>query len=69
MMSAFVKQFYDEAAFVPPSILLQKDLDERAIIEQWLRGRRGGQKVVLQVPTEARSTICCRWRPRTPRPP
>ena len=52
MVSAFVKQFYDEAAFVPPSILLQKDLDERDIIEQWLRGRRGGEKVLLSVPTE-----------------
>ena len=52
MMAAFVKQYYDEAAFVPPSILLQKDLDERAIIEQWLRGRRGGEKVLLSVPTE-----------------
>jgi excinuclease ABC subunit C len=27
-----------------------KDLDERTIIEQWLRGKRGGQKVVLHVP-------------------
>lgn len=52
LISAFVKQFYDEAAFVPPSILLQKDLDERDIIEQWLRGRRGGDKVLLSVPTE-----------------
>ena len=52
LVAAFVKQFYDEAAFVPPSILLPKDLDERDIIEQWLRGRRGGQKVLLSVPTE-----------------
>ncbi len=52
LVSAFVKQFYDEAAFIPPSILLPKDLDERAIIEQWLRSRRGGEKVVLSVPTE-----------------
>ncbi len=52
LVSAFVKQFYDEAAFVPPSILLPKDLDERTIIEQWLRGKRGGEKVMLQVPTE-----------------
>ncbi len=52
LLAAFVKQFYDEAAFVPPSIVLQKDLDERQIIEQWLRGRRGGEKVVLSVPTE-----------------
>jgi excinuclease ABC subunit C len=50
LISAFVKQFYDDAAQVPPSILLPKDLDERRIIEQWLRGKRGGQKVVLQVP-------------------
>jgi excinuclease ABC subunit C len=50
LISAFVQQFYDEAAQVPPSILLPKDLDERLIIEQWLRGKRGGQKVLLQVP-------------------
>jgi len=50
LISAFVKQFYDEAAFVPPSILLPKDLDERKIIEQWLRSRRGGKKVTLTVP-------------------
>lgn len=52
LVSAFVKQFYDEAAFVPPSILLPKDLDERTIIEQWLRARRGGERVILSVPTE-----------------
>ncbi len=52
LIGAFVKQFYDEAAFVPPSIVLQKDLDERTIIEQWLRGRRGGEKVALTVPSE-----------------
>jgi excinuclease ABC subunit C len=51
LVSAFVKQFYDEAAFVPPTILLQKDLDERKIIEQWLRARRG-DRVVLSVPCE-----------------
>jgi excinuclease ABC subunit C len=52
LIAAFVKQFYDEAAYVPPSILLQKDLDEAAIIEQWLRSKRSGEKVVLGVPTE-----------------
>ena len=52
LITAFVKQYYDEAAFVPPSILLQKDLDERQIIEQWLRSRRGGEKVLLSVPQD-----------------
>ena len=50
MISSFVKQFYDEAAYVPPQILLPKDLDERQIIQQWLRSKRGGQKVTLHVP-------------------
>ena len=49
LVAAFVKQFYDEAAYVPPHILLPKDLDERQIIEQWLRSKRG-QKVLLEVP-------------------
>src|SRR5512142_717193 len=49
VISSFVKQFYDEAATVPPEILLPEDIDEAHIIETWLRNRRG-QTVVLQVP-------------------
>jgi excinuclease ABC subunit C len=52
LISAFVKQFYDEAAYIPPEILLPKDIDERAIIQQWLRGRRNGADVTLLVPGE-----------------
>ncbi len=49
VLSSFVKQFYDEAAFVPPEILLPEDIDEAHIIEAWLKSRRG-QTVVLSVP-------------------
>ncbi len=49
LLSAFLKQFYDEAAYVPPRILLPQELDERQIIEQWLRSKRGAQ-VILKVP-------------------
>ena len=52
VLSAFLTQFYSEAAYVPPEIVLPKDLDESLIIEQWLRSRRGGEKVVLTVPQE-----------------
>ena len=52
VLGAFLTQFYSEAAYVPPEIVLPKDLDERLIIEQWLRSRRGGEKVVLTVPQE-----------------
>ncbi|MBI5305598.1 MAG: excinuclease ABC subunit UvrC [Chloroflexi bacterium] len=49
VLSSFVKQFYDEAAYVPPEILLPENIDEAQIIEQWLKNQRG-QKVLLTVP-------------------
>ncbi|MHB0859112.1 MAG: excinuclease ABC subunit UvrC [Anaerolineae bacterium] len=49
VMTSFVKQFYDEAAYVPPEILLQNNLDELPLIEAWLRQKRGS-RVALKVP-------------------
>ncbi|MGD8463888.1 MAG: excinuclease ABC subunit UvrC [Anaerolineae bacterium] len=49
VVSSFVKQFYDDAAYVPPEILLPHEIDEALVIQEWLRSRRG-QKVVLKVP-------------------
>ena len=49
VLSSFVKQFYDEAAYVPPEILLPEVIDEAQIIEQWLDHQRG-QKVMIKVP-------------------
>ncbi len=49
VLASFVKQFYDEAAYVPPEILLPENIDEAQIIEQWLNHRHG-QTVMLRVP-------------------
>ncbi len=49
LLGSFLKQFYNEAAYLPPQILLPRDLDEHAIIEQWLRSKRGA-KVTLRIP-------------------
>lgn len=49
IMSSFVKQFYDEAAYVPPAIVLQHSVDEAMVIEQWLQQKRG-TRVTLRVP-------------------
>ena len=49
VLSSFVTQFYEEAAYVPPEILLPEALDESRIIEQWLKDRRG-DKVEVHVP-------------------
>lgn len=49
ILASFVKQFYDEAAYVPPQIILSDGLDERLIVESWLRQKRG-HRVVVRVP-------------------
>ncbi len=52
VMSQFVKQFYTEAANLPQQVLLPEELEEAKIISQWLRSRRGGEKVEFFVPKE-----------------
>ncbi|MBN1976945.1 MAG: excinuclease ABC subunit UvrC [Anaerolineae bacterium] len=49
VMAAFLKQFYDEAAYVPSEVLLPARIEEAFIIEQWLKSKRGA-KVSLRVP-------------------
>jgi excinuclease ABC subunit C len=49
VLEAFVSQFYDEAAYVPPEILMPQEVEQAQIIESWLRQKRGS-KVTLRVP-------------------
>jgi excinuclease ABC subunit C len=50
VMAEFVKQFYTEAANIPEQVMLPQEIEERIIISQWLRSKRGGKKVELLVP-------------------
>jgi excinuclease ABC subunit C len=50
IVQQFVKQFYDEAAYVPPEVLLPEEIEEARIINEWLSTKRGGDKVALSVP-------------------
>src|SRR5699024_7475712 len=51
IVAVFIQQFYEDAAIVPPRLILQHPVpeSEREMFEQWLAGRRGG-KVQLHVP-------------------
>jgi len=49
VVTSFVKQFYGDAAYVPPEILLPQEIDEALVIQEWLRSRRG-HKVLIRVP-------------------
>ncbi len=52
IVAAFLQQFYTEAAMVPPEILLPAQVAEAAVLESWLRTKRG-DVVYLNVPHEA----------------
>lgn len=45
----FVKQFYAGTPFVPKELMLQLDIDEIPVLEEWLSKKRG-QKVYIRVP-------------------
>lgn len=55
VLNSFVKQFYGEAAYVPPEVLLPAQIDEAVILENWLRHKRGAA-VRLKVPRVAQDT-------------
>lgn len=48
VLSSFIQQFYDQAAYVPPEILLPEQIDEAKIIESWLRQK--GTETTIRVP-------------------
>jgi len=55
IIEEFLKQFYSEAANIPPEVLLPNEIEEANIIRQWLNSKRGGEKVDIRVPHEGMS--------------
>lgn len=49
VLSSFLKQFYAGTPFIPGEIMLQKEIEDAQVIEEWLSYRRG-QKVHIRVP-------------------
>lgn len=52
VIASFLKQFYTEAASIPQQVMLPEEIEEARIIQEWLRSRRGGEKVEMFVPRE-----------------
>jgi len=46
VLSSFVQQFYDQAAYIPPEILLPEMIDEAKIIESWLKQNKGATTTI-----------------------
>ncbi len=56
VVSQFLKQFYVDAATVPSQVLLPEEIEEHKIIEEWLKTKRGGEKVRINVPASGQGT-------------
>ena len=49
VLSSFVRQFYAGTPFIPREIMVQEEIEDAELIEQWLSSR-SGQKVYIRVP-------------------
>ncbi|MDO4519458.1 MAG: excinuclease ABC subunit UvrC [Eubacteriales bacterium] len=49
VLSSFVKQFYAGTPFIPSEIMMQREIEDKEIVEEWLTARKG-QKVHVRVP-------------------
>ena len=50
VLAEFIKQYYDQAANVPPEVLLPHEVEEAQVIRQWLSKRRGDGGVEIRIP-------------------
>lgn len=49
MLSSFLKQFYAGTPFIPREIMLQEEIEDRELLEQWLESRKG-KRVHISIP-------------------
>ena len=49
MLTAFIKQYYNQAAFIPREILLPLNLTEQQLLADWLSGKKGS-RVAVETP-------------------
>ncbi len=49
ILSSFIKQFYAGTPYIPAELMLQEEVEDKEVIEEWL-GRKRGHKVHLRVP-------------------
>lgn len=49
ILDSFIKQYYAGTPFIPSELMIQTELADRDLLEEWLSGKRGG-KVTIKVP-------------------
>ncbi len=49
ILNSFIKQFYAGTPFIPRELMIQEEIQDRILVEEWLTKRRG-QRVRIRVP-------------------
>lgn len=49
ILGSFVKQFYMEQEYIPKEIIIEGEIEDSFILEEWLSAKKG-QKVIIRVP-------------------
>ncbi|HEL2837625.1 TPA: excinuclease ABC subunit UvrC [Clostridioides difficile] len=49
ILSSFVKQFYNEQEYTPKELIIEDEIEDSSILEEWLSSKKG-QKVTIRVP-------------------
>ncbi|CCK99854.1 excinuclease ABC subunit C [Clostridioides difficile] len=49
ILSSFVKQFYNEQEYIPKELIIEDEIEDSCILEEWLSSKKG-QKVAIRVP-------------------
>ena len=49
ILSSFIKQFYAGTPYIPRELMIEEDIEDREVIEQWLSARKG-HRVYLRIP-------------------
>ena len=53
IINNFIKQFYAGTPYLPKTLLIQEDIEDRELLEKWLSEKRGG-KVSIKVPVKGK---------------
>ncbi len=49
LLSSFIKQYYAGTPYIPRELLVQREIEDKEVIEQWLTVKKG-QKVTIKTP-------------------
>ena len=49
ILSSFIKQFYSGSAFIPKELIIESDIEDKEVLEEWLSSKKS-QKVSIIVP-------------------